>query len=204
MRQIITAAVLTVAMATGVQGKPPSGGQGNNGNQGTIKKLDGIKLDTKKLDIKPLDTKKLDIKPLDTKKLDTKKLDFKKIDPKFNQVGSGKYLAQHGKKFSQGVYYCGKNHCHWSYCCFWPKYGCDCYYCPDACVWYYYCQPRQCYLPVTCIEVAPPVVVAEATATAVNNVTVNVNSTPTDLPPVLPTGPDGSGPVQAFKAPPMK
>ncbi len=73
-------------------------------------------------------------------------------------------------------------------------------------MWYYWCQPRLCYLPVSCIEAAPPVEVATATATAtaVNSVNVNVNSAPVDLPPVLPSGPAGAGPVQPFKAPPMK
>src|SRR5438128_145402 len=47
MRQIITAAVLTVAMVTGVQAKPPSGGQSS---QGTTKKVDS----NKHLDLKPM------------------------------------------------------------------------------------------------------------------------------------------------------
>ena len=160
MRYIITATVLAVATMAGVQAKPPSGGKGSS------------------------------MKPTIAKNFDIKHSTLKKLDSKYSQVGSSKYSTQFGKKFSQGFFYSGKDHCHWSYCCYWPQYRCDCYYCPDACVWYYYCEPRQCYLPVSCIEHAPPVALARSTstATAVSNVNVNVNSAPVDLPPVLSSG----------------
>src|SRR5437879_701556 len=50
------------------------------------------------------------------------------------------YSSQFGKKFSYGCYYSGKDHYQWNYCCYWPKYRCDCYYCPSACCWYYWCE----------------------------------------------------------------
>ena len=158
MRFFITATVLAVATMTGVQAKPPSGGNKGSSSKPTI-------------------AKNFDIKHSSLKQLDSK-------------MGSGKYSTQFGKKFSSGFYYCGKDHCHWSYSCYWPRYSCDCFYCPDTLVWYYWCKPRLCYLPVSCIEHAPPVAVANATATAtaVNNVNVNVGGAPVDLPPVLSPG----------------
>lgn len=176
MRHLITAAILTVATMTGVQAKPPSGGQSSSKKIGSGKHAD-------------------------FKNAGFKTTNMKQLNPKFNQIGSGKYVTQHGKKFSQGYLYSGNHHCHWSHSCYWPQYRCDCYYCPSTLVWYYWCQPRHCYLPVSCVEYARPTFINEATATAtaVSNVNVNVNSAPVDLPPVL-----ASGPGQPFKGGPVK
>ena len=56
----------------------------------------------------------------------------------------------------------------WSHYCWYPQYGCYCSYCPTACEWYYYCQPRGCYLPFSQIRQYPP--------TPTTNVNVNVNN----------------------------
>jgi hypothetical protein len=58
------------------------------------------------------------------------------------------YHLTYGKKFSNGYYYPGKYHKHWSYCCFSKKCGCYCYWCPCTLCWYYYCVPDCCYYPV--------------------------------------------------------
>jgi hypothetical protein len=36
-----------------------------------------------------------------------------------------------------------------------PKYNCSGYYCAEAKSWYYWCEPRCCYLPVSYIEQYP-------------------------------------------------
>jgi hypothetical protein len=115
---------------------------------------------------------------------------------------SQNFLQSKGKKFSQGYFYCDKHCNHWTHQCFWPRYGCECYYCPHAVCWYYWCEPRCCYLPVSCIEYAEPVTV---TTTVVNSPTIVVSQgsasgPPSDLPPVLPGGPQGAGQVLPFKA----
>jgi len=56
----------------------------------------------------------------------------------------------------------------WSHYCWYPQYGCYCSYCPTACEWFYYCQPRGCYLPFSQIRQFPP--------TPTTNVNVNVNN----------------------------
>jgi hypothetical protein len=58
------------------------------------------------------------------------------------------YHLTHGKQFSKGIYYPGKYHKHWSYCCFNNNYGCYLYCCPCTNCWYYWCVPDCCYYPV--------------------------------------------------------
>src|SRR5262249_36904819 len=59
------------------------------------------------------------------------------------------YHLKYGTKFSQGYYYKGKHHDHWSYCRFDHRYGCDIYWDPCCYCWYYYCLPSDCYFPVS-------------------------------------------------------
>jgi hypothetical protein len=59
------------------------------------------------------------------------------------------YHLTFGTKFSQGICYKGKDHCHWSYSCWLPSCGCTCYYCPCTLVYYYWCAPDECWYPIT-------------------------------------------------------
>jgi hypothetical protein len=63
--------------------------------------------------------------------------------------GASAYLAKHATKYSFGYCYKGYNHCHWTYQCWSPTYGCYTYWCPYACCYYYWCEPHCCYYPVT-------------------------------------------------------
>jgi hypothetical protein len=107
------------------------------------------------------------------------------------------FLSSHGTKFSHGYLYSGKQHNHWSYQCYLSRYGCNCFYCPYATCWYYWCEPRCCYLPVSCIESTPR---ATEVVNVVNSPGAIVSQGATKgLPPGLPSGPAGAGSVQAFK-----
>jgi hypothetical protein len=66
------------------------------------------------------------------------------------------YHVTYGKTFGGGWYYPGKQHSHWSYQCYWPKYGCNCYWCPSTCCYYYWYEPAGCYYPVSYITVKTP------------------------------------------------
>lgn len=59
------------------------------------------------------------------------------------------YHLDYGTKFKGGYFYKGKEHSHWSYHCYDKRYGCECYYCPCTCCYYYWCQPDDCYYPVS-------------------------------------------------------
>jgi hypothetical protein len=50
---------------------------------------------------------------------------------------------------SGGYYYKGKDHSHWSYRCYDRRYGCTCYYDSGLCCYYYWCEPDDCYYPVS-------------------------------------------------------
>jgi hypothetical protein len=69
--------------------------------------------------------------------------------------GKGYHLT-HGKKFSKGYYYRGRNHHHWSHRHYNRGHRCNFYYCPSVGGWYYWCRARDSYLPVSCIEDDPP------------------------------------------------
>jgi hypothetical protein len=68
------------------------------------------------------------------------------------------YAMNHGKPFSHGFFYPGKEHHHWTYYCWWDKYHCNCYWCPYTCCWYYWCPSAVCYYPVSYVNIAPPTV----------------------------------------------
>lgn len=66
------------------------------------------------------------------------------------------YHLTYGKSFAGGVYFPGKYHNCWSYQCYWPKYGCNCYWCPSNSCYYYWYEPARCYYPISYITVATP------------------------------------------------
>jgi len=74
------------------------------------------------------------------------------------------YRLTHGIKFDYGYYYKGRDHFNWSYRCWSRRYGCYCFYDSSALSWYYWCEPRGCYFPVSYISVAPPTVMVKAAA----------------------------------------
>src|SRR5829696_9126532 len=49
---------------------------------------------------------------------------FKNHSPNW-KGGFGSYHQKYGKSFGHGFCYPGKQHCHWTYSCYWPKYGCS-------------------------------------------------------------------------------
>jgi len=59
------------------------------------------------------------------------------------------YHLQHGNKFSQGYFYKGKQHTHWTSRSYNKQYGCWTYYCPSTRCSYYWCEPACCYYPVS-------------------------------------------------------
>lgn len=68
------------------------------------------------------------------------------------------YASVHGAKFKGGVFYRGRGHGHWTRRCYSPNHRCWCWFCPSTSVWYYWCGARGCYLPVTCLTIAPPTI----------------------------------------------
>jgi hypothetical protein len=90
----------------------------------------------------------------------------------------------------------------WRHYCWYPDYGCYCYYCPTASCWYYWYEPQGCYLPVSYINSYAPA----PTVSVINNNNVNANSVG-GVPPLpqgavsvppggvpLPVGVNGPGP----------
>jgi hypothetical protein len=69
-----------------------------------------------------------------------KNLTKKTFDPQYN--------LKFGTKFDKGFYYKGKNHNHWSYRCWYPEFGCYCYWDPCVCTYYYFCEPDCCFYPI--------------------------------------------------------
>ncbi len=95
----------------------------------------------------------------------------------------------YGTKFSGGHYYSGRNWNHWTYQCYSSRYGCNCFYCPYTYAWYYWCQPSNCFYPVSYYNSAPPVLNANVNVNTNTNTNTNAN---------VPAGPGmvalGSGP----------
>ncbi|MGF1580160.1 MAG: hypothetical protein ACFCD0_12425 [Gemmataceae bacterium] len=82
----------------------------------------------------------------------------------------------------------------WSRRCYFPRYRCYGYFCPQRHCWYYFHRNYNCYLPTRFIEQFPPVNINQNT-----NVNVNqniVNSPGAALPPGAVTVPGGAGPIQ--------
>jgi hypothetical protein len=66
-----------------------------------------------------------------------------------NKKFEGDYKNKYGTKFDKGYFYSGREHYHWSHCCWNPSYGCYTYWCPSARCYYYWCQPRNCFYPTS-------------------------------------------------------
>ena len=72
------------------------------------------------------------------------------------------YFKTYSKSFGSGYCYPGQSQSHWTYSCYSPRFGCECFWCPYTTCYYYYSAPACCYYPVSClapapIAVAPPV-----------------------------------------------
>jgi hypothetical protein len=74
------------------------------------------------------------------------------------------YLGKDGKQHRYdhcpaNLQYCSKpaSYHNWSKSCWFPKYGCNGYWCTESNSWYYWCEPRCCYLPASYIEEYPSV-----------------------------------------------
>lgn len=121
----------------------------------------------------------------------------------FSRSGPTNYHLTFGKKFEHGYYYPGKSHSHWSYWCWDKRYGCNLYYDPCLCCYYYFCVPDGCYYPVTycpyksycCTTpaVSTYAPTATATATAVATASAGVGTPPAPPPPPSPALPQGIG-----------
>src|SRR5262249_241266 len=96
--------------------------------------------------------------------------------------------------FNGGLCFKGKNHCHWTYYCWYPSYSCYCYWCPYSCCYYYWCEPQQCYYPISYITTAPP---TTTVSQAVNGQNTGGSPGRTQA-QGAPAGPQGAGPVQPY------
>lgn len=86
----------------------------------------------------------------------------------YNTMKSSSYKSSYTKDNFKCSSYC------WS-----SKYCCNFYWCNDC--YYYWCAPRCCYLPVTCIDTCPPTQVVAATpviSQVVNVQNQNTNGSP--------------------------
>ena len=73
------------------------------------------------------------------------------------------YHLTHGTRFTQGTCYKGQHHNHWTYSCWHPRYNCCCYWDPCCLAWYYWCETRCCYYPISyATAVAPTPVIVTA------------------------------------------
>ncbi len=120
------------------------------------------------------------------------------------------YHLSNGFKLKDGGYsYKGKDHHQWAYKCWYAKYGCECYYCPSACCWYYWYPQDSCYYPVSYIPQYTPTYVERPVSypTGVQQI-VNVTNDSPGAGTVAAGGPGGSGPQQlpppGPPAPPVK
>jgi hypothetical protein len=65
-------------------------------------------------------------------------------------VRRGYVGGRHGNVFRHRGY---RN---WNRYCWFPRYRCYGYFCPDDGLWYYWYGPSNCYLPVSDMETSPP------------------------------------------------
>ena len=65
------------------------------------------------------------------------------------RASPGNSYATKGRPFRGGYYYPCRNHQHWAYTVFDNRYGCTLYYDAELGSYYYWCQPDDCYYPVS-------------------------------------------------------
>jgi len=67
----------------------------------------------------------------------------------FSRNAFGNYHLTHGTRFQNGYFYRGRNHNHWAYW-YWDRgYGCNLFWDPYVCSFYYWCAPQGGYYPLS-------------------------------------------------------
>ena len=86
------------------------------------------------------------------------------------------YHRTHGRSFSHGYFYEGRNHYHWTDYRWSPRFGCYTYWCPSTNCYYYWSEPTQCYYPVSYAETVAPTRSTQRLDLNINNSNNNNNS----------------------------
>jgi hypothetical protein len=121
--------------------------------------------------------------------------------------GIGEYHRKHGKEFSWGYAYFGREHRHWTSCYFDERFGCYLYFDPSTQVYYYWCERDVVFYPINhcpyetfvftteCVAKGCPVMCPKTPPTFVLRNTIHpiINTNPQ---PVKELPPMGHGPVQ--------
>jgi len=103
---------------------------------------------------------------------------------KTGSSGSTKTFSSHGHNYSFHHY--SRDYRGWSQYCWFPSYGCYGYYSSADLAWYYWYEPQHCYLPVTVINVYPPVNPGFAPASPTAQTSINLPSGATTIPTPAP------------------
>jgi len=64
-----------------------------------------------------------------------------------------------GKPVNPSFCYKGKNCCFWNHTCYCDWLGCDIFWCPATCHWFYFYEPTECYYIVDEVVVVKEIVV---------------------------------------------
>jgi hypothetical protein len=86
------------------------------------------------------------------------------------------YHMTHGRSFSHGTFYEGRNHYHWTHYTWWPRFGCYAYWCPSTSCYYYWSETASRYYPVSYAETVAPTRSEQLLDINVNNNNNNNNS----------------------------
>ncbi len=174
----VAVALTAVTAAQAGKGKSSGGSSGGKSSAAPLsRKIGGAAVNritggsnSSNMTPKPLITKAPDLKITDKSKVDPKSkgpdlkiADKVKVDSKFRGDKS-KHDYKHDHKFFDykkpfcvktgkcidyhGHCYHGKHFQFWSYCKWYPDYGCHLYWCPVKRVWFYWCEPYGCYYPI--------------------------------------------------------
>jgi hypothetical protein len=93
-----------------------------------------------------------------------------------NLGSSRDYHRTHGRSFSHGYFYEGRQHSHWTNYRWSSRFGCYTYFCPSTSCYYYWSEPTQCFYPVSYAETVVPTRSEQRLNISVNNSNNNNNS----------------------------
>jgi hypothetical protein len=96
--------------------------------------------------------------------------------------------AAHAAQVAHPVYH-GCAHTHWQYFAWSAKFGCRCYFCPKARVWYYFHPSQNCYYPLERIREVPPPPVSVPQGAPTNPVPFSRDQLPPPPDAVIPGAP---------------
>ena len=152
MKKLILSLGLVAAFATASFASPPAGSHKNSGPAPRVTVVQPKSVTVNRVHVAPITSVHVQRSAPAVRVNANINLGPARVATRININPAPRYVnynLTHGVRFAQGTYYRGRDHRHWSYQRWDPRYRCYLYFDPCVRSWYYWNQPMACYYPVS-------------------------------------------------------